>query len=131
MAKKVKTTDEDVYTYHIVVSAVHPPTKWKAGEWKQNKEALGGFEFTGEAVADLLGYQLAVIAYCNDEQIGICDFIPQYAQHMGHKVFESGQEAWEYLDKYNRANNWKLNVGDIFTSPIAKYKSGEIVEWVQ
>lgn len=127
MAKKKKTIDEDVYTYRIVVSAVHSPTKWKAGEWVKNKEALGGFEFTGEAVADLLGYQLNIMAFCNDKPIGICESIPNGFQ-TGKKIHETEQAAWEYLETYKNQYKPNLNIGDVFSPFVSRFAPGEIVE---
>lgn len=127
MAKKKKATNEDVYTYRIVVSEVHSPTKWKTGEWVKNKEALGGYEFTGETVADLLGYQLIIMAYCNDQSIGICESIPNGFQ-TSKKIHKTEQEAWDYLETYKKLYKSDLNIGDVFTPFVSRFVPGKIVE---
>ena len=67
--KKTETT----FTYRVKVVPVRTPTKWTVGEWEKNKEAIGGFEFTGEPQNELLGYTPIMMAYLNGVEYGLAE----------------------------------------------------------
>ena len=71
MQKKKTEPKENTFTYRVKVIPVRTPTKWTHGEWEKNKEALGGYEFTGKAENKLLGYKPVMMAYLNGTEHGI------------------------------------------------------------
>jgi hypothetical protein len=115
MTKKKTEPTENTFTYRIKVVPVRTPTKWTAGEWEKNKEALGEFEFTGKAQNELLGYQPVMMAYLNGEKYGI-------AQGLGG-VHENETAALEYV-----ANHYSDKVGNQFKPDNQMFLAGEIVE---
>lgn len=127
MTKKKSKPSEQVWTYKVKVVPVRSPTKWTAGEWEKDKEALGGYRFTGEPQQELLGYQPVMMAYCNDELIGICESIPNGFNTAAH-IHETEQAAWDYLEEYKKHSKKSVEVGNTFVPFVNSYLPGEVVE---
>ena len=116
MTKKKTETIENTFTYRVKVVPARTPTKWTAGEWEKNKEALGEFEFTGKAQNELLGYQPVMMAYLNGEKYGI-------AQGLGG-VHENETAALNHV-KYHYPH---IKTGNQFKPDYQGLLPGEIVE---
>lgn len=116
MTKKKTELTENTFTYRVKVVPVRTPTRWAAGEWKQNKEALGGYEFTGKAENELLGYQPVMMAYLNGALHGL-------AESLGD-VFPDEKEALEHVAHYYP----HVKVGNRFAPKYQGLLPGEIVE---
>lgn len=114
MARK-KVLESGTYTYRAIVAKAFSPTQWGEGEWVKNKEAIGGYEFTGEVQSELLGYQLMMMVYCNDEVIGACE-------RLSSKTYKTEKEATGDLNNYLAAN-----AGSMFNPTSTQYKTGMIV----
>lgn len=110
--KKTKTT----FTYRVKVIPVRTPTKWTAGEWEKNKEALGGYEFAGEAQNELLGYEPVMMTCLNGVEHGI-------AESLGG-VFPDEKEALEHVASYYP----HIKTGNQFAPKYQGLLAGEIVE---
>lgn len=116
MTKKKVETIENTFTYRVKVVPVRTPTKWTAGEWEKNKEALGGYEFTGKAQNELLGYQPVMIAYLNGVEHGP-------AESLGG-VFPDEEKALEHV-----VNHYPhIKTGNQFKPDYQGLLMGEIVE---
>lgn len=114
MARK-KVLEDGVYTYQAKVVKAFSPTQWGVGEWVKNKEAIGGYEFTGEVKSELLGYQLVMMVYCNNEVIGVCE-------RLSEKIYKTEEEAKDRLNDYLAGN-----AGVMFNPASTQYKIGMIV----
>lgn len=110
--KKTETT----FTYRVKVVPVRTPAKWTAGEWEKNKEALGGYEFTGKAENELLGYEPVMMAYLNGVEHGI-------SESLGG-IFPNEEKALEHVANYHP----DIKIGNNFAPKYQGLPQGEIVE---
>lgn len=129
MPRKKKQSKEGIFTYKIKVVPVFSPSQWEKGEWVKNKKSIGGYEFTGVEIREQLGHQVVVHAYCNDENLGICETIPN-GYRTEKKIHATENEAWNYFEQYKKIHfsDGSLDVGGTFKPFIDRFKAGEIVE---
>jgi len=109
MPKKKK--ENPVFTYKVAIVPVRTPTKWTAGEWEKDKEAMSGATYTGLPEQELLGYQPVMMAYLDGKKYGI-------AQGLGD-VFPNEKEALKSID---------FQIGKQFNPRNQMFLAGEIVE---
>lgn len=114
--KKTAKPSEQVWTYKVKIVPVRSPTKWTAGKWEKDKEALGGYQFTDEPQNELLGYQPVMVAFLDGTEHGI-------AQSLGGE-FATAEEAENHVSHYHS----EIKAGNMFKPAYGGLLPGEVVE---